>query len=150
MVFTRNSGQVVMTHTECQHKKCIPSTHETCGQCCQELRTRWDCVSGGDFRCHQCEGITCKKCCDLVPKVAWEEFHNQWIKKYKPKCHRCKSPCFVSEGFVSKVDGQMVCFCSHACLDEWHEEGKQEDNDWNIWSMHPPQPMVDILFTRTR
>ena len=136
-----------MTEAECVYQSCVPATHPTCSKCNLELRTRRDCLSGKEFRCSQCSGVVCKKCCDADPRMDWETFHKKWMKKYKPACHSCEDRCFPGEGFVEKVAGQMVCFCSHSCLEEWEESDDEHktDEDWGCWKIHVPSTMIDAL-----
>jgi len=72
--------------------------------------------------------------------MEWEDFHNKYIKMFKPECVSCGDLCYRSEGFVVKIDGKIGCFCSAACQEE---SDLQEDTDWCIWKMHPPESLLE-------
>lgn len=63
----------------------------------------------------------------------WETFHNKFIEATNPDCHSCKDSCYKGEGFVARIKGKPVAFCSHACLEEWEEEGNKTD-EWGCWT----------------
>jgi hypothetical protein len=69
--------------------------------------------------------------------MAWETFHNKWIRQFKPDCNGCGSRLYVGEGFALKVKGQIVGYCSSVCREE-NLDPADEDPDWDIWRMHPP------------
>lgn len=122
----------------CSIERCNSKTHPICDQCQKEIRNRHDCQSGTDFRCNQCPNVICQECCKKIPKIDWEQFHNQYIKKFKPKCISCGDKCYPGEGFVVKVKGEIGGRCSQIC---WEESGLI--NDWNIWEMHPPKVLLE-------
>lgn len=72
--------------SECKHKHCVPASHKHCDDCDCELRPRWDCVSGV-YGGNDCPGVRCKKCCVGDKRLDREQFHNAYIRKFKPKRH---------------------------------------------------------------
>lgn len=131
---------------ECTHKKCFPENHPTCNQCKKEIKNRWDCKSGTGQMCHQCPEDICEDCCKKVPKMEWETFHNKYIEKFAPVCDGCGETCIESEGFVEKVKGKIIAFCSHSCWEEHNSPG-----EWNC-AIHPPVELLnadECAFTGT-
>lgn len=128
--------------SECKHNHGFPITHDKCDACGSELRLRWDCNSGV-YACHSCPGSRCEKCCVGDKRLDGEQFHNAYIRKFKPKCHACGGRCYVSEGFVKKVEGRMVAFCSYCCFEEW--DGETEDVWDAAFGRHIPSWMIDVV-----
>lgn len=83
--------------------------------------------------------------------MTWQEFYIKYIELKEEKggrlhCIGCGSGVYSGEGFVTKISGKLEGWCGNYCRDS-NSHRVEEDPDWDIWKMHPPELMLEPELT---